>query len=106
VCRDPPPSDNPSHSDTELTVRVAKDSTVEDEQDADCAYCTSRFSEDRNGEDWIRCAKCFRGAPKFCNAMEEDIVLNLDRDKHCFVLSLYLCICIFLFCNYYLCFLC
>ena len=47
VCWDPTP--------------FADDSAEEDEeQDADCLYCTGRFSEDRNGEDWIRCAKCFK----------------------------------------------
>jgi hypothetical protein len=30
------------------------------EQDADCVFCTGRFSEDHNVEEWIRCAKYFR----------------------------------------------
>jgi len=51
VCGDSPPSDNSSDADTELTVPLGKASTEEDEQDADCLYCTFRFSEDRNAED-------------------------------------------------------
>jgi len=52
VCRDPAPSDNPSHSDTDLTVPFAEDSTQGDEeQDAHCVFCTGRSSEDHNGED-------------------------------------------------------
>ena len=52
VCRDPSPSDTPSESDTHLAVPFADDSTEEDEeQDADCVFCTGRFSEDHNGED-------------------------------------------------------
>ena len=52
VCRDPTPSDTPSDSDIDLAVPFANDSTEEgEEQDADCVFCTGRFSEDHNGED-------------------------------------------------------
>jgi len=52
VCRDPALSDTPSDSDTDLAVPFADYSTEEDEeQDADCMFCTRRFSEDHNGED-------------------------------------------------------
>jgi hypothetical protein len=95
VCWDLPPSDNTSDSDTELTVPLVNDSTEEDEQDADCVHCTGRFSEDRNGEDWIRCAKCFRLAHTLCTGMEEDIGVSFVRNEHCFLLGLYVCICIF-----------
>jgi hypothetical protein len=47
VCRDP----TPSNSDTDLTVSFADDSTEKGEQDADCVFCTGRFSEDRTGEE-------------------------------------------------------
>jgi hypothetical protein len=40
--------------DTELAVPLADDSTEEDEeQDADCVFCTGGFSEDHSGEEWI-----------------------------------------------------
>jgi len=52
VCRDPAPSDTPSHSEIALAVSFADNSTEGDEeQDADCVFCTGRFSEDHNGED-------------------------------------------------------
>jgi len=51
VCRGPAPSDTPSNSDTDLAVPVTDDSMEGDEQDADCVFCTGRFSEDHNGED-------------------------------------------------------
>jgi predicted nucleic acid binding AN1-type Zn finger protein len=51
VCWDPTPSDTPSDSDTDLAVPFANDSTGGgEEQDADCVFCTGRFSEDHNGE--------------------------------------------------------
>jgi len=106
VCRDSPPSNSPSDADSELAVPLDNASTEEDEQDADCAYCTSRFSEDHNGEDWIRCAKCFRWAHKLYTGMEEDIVVSLFRDKHCFILSFILCICNFLYSITILCVFC
>ena len=52
VCQDPAPSDTPSHSEIDLAVPFADISTEGDEeQDADCVFCTGRFSEDHNGED-------------------------------------------------------
>jgi hypothetical protein len=66
----------PSDSDTELAVPFADDSTTEEEQDADCVFCTGRFSEDHSGEDWLRCAKCFRWAHTLCAGMEKDFVIE------------------------------
>ena len=52
VCRHPAPSDTPSHSEIDLALPFADNSTEGDEeQDADCVFCTGRFSEDHNGED-------------------------------------------------------
>ena len=52
VCWDRTLSDTPSDSDTDLAVSFADDSTKEnEEQDADCLFCTGCFSEDHNGED-------------------------------------------------------
>ena len=52
VCRDPAPSDTPSDSNTGLAFPFAEDSMEgDDEQDADCVFCTGRFSEDHNRED-------------------------------------------------------
>ena len=46
VCRDLTPSDTPSDSDTDLNVPFADDSTEAEEQDAECVFCTGRFSEE------------------------------------------------------------
>ena len=73
-CRDPTPSDTPSHSDTDLTAPFADDSTEEEEQNAYCVFCTDRFSEDHNGRQWIRCAKYFRWAHTLCADMEDDFL--------------------------------
>jgi hypothetical protein len=75
VCWDSNPSNSPSDSETKLAIPLADDATEEDEeQDADCLYCTGRFSEDRAEGNWIRCANCFRWEHTLCAGMEEDFV--------------------------------
>jgi len=74
VCRDPTPSDTPSDSDTDLTVPFYEDSTAEEEESADCVFCTGRLSEDHDVEECIRCAKYFRWAHTHCIGMDEDFV--------------------------------
>jgi hypothetical protein len=76
VCWDPTPYDTPSISDTDLAVPFADDSMEEEEQDTDCVFCTSRFSEDHNSEDWIRCTKYFRWTHTPHAGTEEDSVCN------------------------------
>ena len=66
-------SDTPSDSDTGLALPFDDDST-EEEQNADCVYCTGRFSEDHKGEECLRCAKYFRWAYTLCAGMEEDFI--------------------------------
>ena len=61
-CWGPTPPDTLSVSDTDLTVPFVDDSTEEEEQDAECVFCTGRFSEYHNVEEWKRCAKYFRWA--------------------------------------------
>jgi hypothetical protein len=51
ICQDPSLSDTLSDSDTDLTVPFVDDSTEEEEQDADCEFCTGCFSEDHNVEE-------------------------------------------------------
>ena len=48
----PRSSSTPSYSEIDLVVPFADNSTKGDvEQDAECVFCTGRFSEDHNGED-------------------------------------------------------
>ena len=55
-----------------LAVPFADDSAEEEEeQDADCVFCTGRLSEGHNGR---RCAKCLRWAHTLCAGVEEDFV--------------------------------
>jgi len=62
----------PSDSDTELPVPFDDDST--EEEDADCLFCTGRFSEDHKGEEWIGCAKYFRRAYTLYAGMKEGFI--------------------------------
>jgi len=51
--------------------------TEEEEQDADCVFCTGRFSDYHNGEEWVQCVKYFKWAHVLCAGMEEDFVCEL-----------------------------
>ena len=52
VYQDQTPSDTSSDSDNDLAVPFADDSMEEEEEeDADCVFCTGCFSEDHNEED-------------------------------------------------------
>jgi len=57
-----------------VTVPFADDSAEDEERNTDCVFCTARFSEDHNVEEWMRCAKYFRWAHTLCVGMEEDFV--------------------------------
>ena len=86
VCRGPTMSDTPWHSDTDLAVPFSDDSTEGDkEQDADCVFCTGRFSKEigydvRNVSD---------GRTHFVLVWRKILFVSLVRDKHCIVLILY-----------------
>jgi hypothetical protein len=77
ICRDPSPFDIPSDSDTDVTVPFTEVSTEKGEQDTDCVFFSGRFSEDRNVEEWKRCAKYFRWAQTLCVGVEENFVCEL-----------------------------
>jgi hypothetical protein len=82
VCRDPTPSDIPPDSDIDLAVPFADESTEEEEQDADCVFCTGRFS--------LR--PQWRRVDLMCETSQigaHTLFVSLVMDKHCFVLSLY-----------------
>jgi hypothetical protein len=84
VCWDPTAPDTPPDSDTELAVPLDDDSTEEDEeQDADCVFCTGRFSEDHN----VRNIADRRA--HIVLAWRKILFVSLVRDKHGVVLSLY-----------------
>lgn len=45
----------------------AEDNNFSDEDDdAECLYCSGRYSEDHNGEDWVRCTSCLLWSHTSC----------------------------------------
>ena len=80
VCRDPTPSVTPSVSDTDLNFPFANDSTEEEEQDADCVFCTGRFSKTtmwKSGYD----VRNISDGVTHCVSTEEDFVCE-PRQGH------------------------
>ncbi|KAJ4430465.1 hypothetical protein ANN_22681 [Periplaneta americana] len=65
-------------SDSEDDVVQLEDSDEdmsEDEEDAECLFCAGRFSEDNEGEDWIRCCKCFKWSHTLCAGSDDKIFI-------------------------------
>lgn len=56
-----------SSDDSDIDYGDSDDDPMSDEeQDAECIFCAGLFSDDHEGEDWIRCSKCFKWAHTLC----------------------------------------
>lgn len=56
-----------SSSESEADIPDSDDNEgSDDNDDAECIYCAGLFSDDHNGEDWIRCCKCTKWAHTTC----------------------------------------
>ncbi|KAF9794871.1 hypothetical protein SFRURICE_005106 [Spodoptera frugiperda] len=53
-------------SDDEDPILVSTDEEDSDNDDAECPVCHKCFSEDKKGEKWIRCTKCFQWIHEDC----------------------------------------
>lgn len=63
-------SDESSEEDQEIDLGDSDDDAIsDDEQDAECVYCAGLFSEDHEGEDWIRCSLCYSWAHTLCTGV-------------------------------------
>ena len=67
-----------SESEEDLAVPLDDDS---DSSDAECFYCSGMFSEDNNGEDWIRCSRCLKWAHTLCADGSDIFICELCRKK-------------------------
>jgi len=94
VCRDPNLSNTPSDSDTDQAVPF-DDKSMGEEQDADCVYCTGRFSKDHKGKNGYEVQNISDGHMHFILVWRKILFVSLVRDKHCLFLVCILCIYIF-----------
>ena len=64
------------------TVKKDKKSQENDEDDnVPCLYCSGRFNESRQGEEWIRCNMCNEWAHEDCaDLCDADFTCNLCKD--------------------------
>ena len=101
VCRDPAPSDTPSHSDIDLVVLFTDDST-EEKKNKTLIVCTVlvvslKTTMEKSGYDVRNISD---GRTHFVLVWRKVLFLSFVRDKHCFVLSLYpLYLIFFAFCK-------
>lgn len=67
---------DPSDSDNDIVQLEDSDEDLsEDEEDAECLFCAGRFSEDNEGEDWIRCCKCFKWSHTLCAGSDDKVFI-------------------------------
>ncbi|KAL1514397.1 hypothetical protein ABEB36_003658 [Hypothenemus hampei] len=64
-------SSSSSSEDVEVQLIDTDDDMDKEEEDAECLYCNNFFSEDSNGEKWIRCKKCFRWSHEECAGIDK-----------------------------------
>jgi len=89
-CRDPTPSDTPSDSDTDLAVPFADDSMeVDEEQDAVCSVLVVSLKT-TVGKTRYNVRNVSDGRTQLVLVWRKILFVSLVKDKHCFVLSLYL----------------
>lgn len=73
------PKASSSDSDSDFDVQIDDSGSdldlSEDNDDAECIYCAGLFSEDHNGEDWIRCSKCFKWSHSLCADSENEVFI-------------------------------
>ncbi|CAH1988994.1 unnamed protein product [Acanthoscelides obtectus] len=70
----------PSHSSSssESSGSLKLDDLSSDESggsDAECLFCTGRFSEDKKGEKWAKCSHCSRWAHEDCGEIANKIFI-------------------------------
>lgn len=79
-------SSSSSDSDTteeEIQLIDSSDSefNMNDDNDAECLFCTGLFSQDTHGEKWGKCIQCYRWAHEECGADEDPFICHLCRNK-------------------------
>ena len=55
-----------TESSSSEEVSDSETSSDDEDTDANCIYCTKSFSEDKKGEKWVRCTKCFYWCHENC----------------------------------------
>ncbi|XP_072389888.1 uncharacterized protein [Diabrotica undecimpunctata] len=56
-----------SENETEVPLVSTDDEDSSGDEDAPCAICGKRFSQDKRGEKWIRCSECFKWCHEMCS---------------------------------------
>ena len=97
VCWVQTPYDTSSDSDTDLTIPFTDDSTEDDEeQDAECVFCTGRFSEATMKKTRYDVRNVSDGLIHFVLVWGKILFVSLSGINTVMFLVCILCICIFL----------
>ncbi|XP_067120893.1 uncharacterized protein [Centruroides vittatus] len=61
-----------SSSEDDNVPELADSSSDDESYDAECPYCSGRFSEDTRGEKWAKCQGCFKWTHEECGEVTEN----------------------------------
>ncbi|KAK9731068.1 hypothetical protein QE152_g14005 [Popillia japonica] len=70
-----------SSSDEGDSEVVYNDESDEEDNDAECLFCTKLYSADKHGEQWVKCTKCYRWAHEGCGAEDENFTCMCQIKK-------------------------
>ncbi|CAH1995729.1 unnamed protein product [Acanthoscelides obtectus] len=75
-------SDSSTDESDDLGEVVVDDESDGDENyDAECLFCTSMYSADKHGEQWVRCTVCYRWAHEDCGAEDPIFVCPMCEKR-------------------------
>ena len=60
-------SSSEDEDDEDQIEYASTDNEESNEEDAECPICNKMYSEDKEGQKWIRCTKCFVWSHEKCN---------------------------------------
>lgn len=61
-------SSSDSEDETQVPLVSTDDEDSSDDEDVACPICGRRFSQDKGGEKWVKCSKCFKWNHELCSS--------------------------------------
>lgn len=64
-------SSSDSQDETQVPLVSTDDEDSSSDEDASCPICGKRFSQDKRGEKWVKCSKCFKWCHEMCSSSKQ-----------------------------------
>ncbi|CAH1110536.1 unnamed protein product [Psylliodes chrysocephalus] len=75
------PSSNKTICDESDSEVPYNDDSDEEDNDAECLFCTNLYSADTHGEQWVKCIKCYRWAHEHCGAEDANFICPMCEER-------------------------